>query len=137
MLATATLGAIWTSCSPDFGADTVLDRIGQVEPAVLFAVDGYAYGGKEFDTRDRLAAIVDRIPSLKRVVVVPHLEEAPSIRDIPRAAAWQDVLGEWAPGDIQFERFAFDHPLYIVYDPFAGVGPYDHVDRLTAVTRAL
>ena len=115
MLATATLGAVWTSCSPDFGAGAVLDRFGQVEPTILLAIDGYVYGGKRYDTRDKLATIVGGLPSVTRVVIVPYLQQSPSLTDIPRAVTWSHFLKDCSHSEIAFERFPFNHPLYIVY----------------------
>ena len=78
-LATASLGAIWSSCSPDFGAGSVVDRFAQIEPKVLFAVDGYRYGGKDFDRLDTVAEIAEQIPSLERIVVAPYLSASPEL----------------------------------------------------------
>jgi acetoacetyl-CoA synthetase len=116
MLATASLGAIWSSCSPDFGVKGVLDRFGQIAPRVLFTADGYRYAGKELDSLGRVREIVDEIPAIERVVVVPYLRSEPSLSSIRNVATW----AEWtAPSrDSRFtihERFPFDHPLYIMY----------------------
>ena len=114
MLAAATLGAVWTSCSPDFGASGVLDRFGQIEPRVLFAADGYRHGGKTYDVLPRIAAIADRLPSVERVVVIPHLEPEPRIDGIRDAVLQDDFAG--APGgDPPYVRLPFDHPLYVLY----------------------
>ena len=91
MLATADLGAIWSSCSPDFGANGVLDRFGQIEPRVLFCADGYRYAGKEIDSLARVREVVERIPAIERVVVVGYLSEKPELSGIRGAVAW----GEW------------------------------------------
>ncbi|SHE90368.1 acetoacetyl-CoA synthetase [Modicisalibacter ilicicola DSM 19980] len=114
MLATASIGAVWSSCSPDFGFSGVLDRFGQIQPKVLIATDGYTWNGKPIDTRDRVAQISDAIESLNQVVVFPFLEEEPEIGSIGKAVAWQEYLDNDAR-EIDFEPQPFDHPLYIVY----------------------
>ena len=116
MLAAASLGAVWSSCSPDFGANGVLDRFGQIRPRVLFVADGYRYAGKEVDSLARVAEVRARIPDIERVVVVPYLAQRPDLRAIPDAVLWQDWLAAVAgAGDVPFARLAFDHPLYIMY----------------------
>ena len=115
MLATASIGAIWSSCSPDFGQQGVLDRFGQIEPKVLFCVDGYYYSGKSHDTLARMAEVARQLPSLVRVVVVPYLLPRPLIDDIPNAIHLNAFLAPHRPAEIPFERLAFDHPLYILY----------------------
>jgi acetoacetyl-CoA synthetase len=119
-LAAAWLGAVWSSCSPDFGTQAVLDRLGQIEPRVLFAADGYRYAGKELDVRGRIAGIAKAIPSIEQVVVVPWLRDKPDLSAIPGAISWAD-FGRGGPGavfpsaDLPFVRCPFDHPLYIMY----------------------
>jgi acetoacetyl-CoA synthetase len=108
-LATASLGAVWSSCSPDFGVQGVIDRFGQIEPAVLFAMDSYAYGGKRFDTRARVEAIVRRLPSVRRTVVLRGTGRDPS-----PFIDFDDWLS-FEPIATPFERFPFNHPLYILY----------------------
>ena len=131
MLATASLGAIWSSCSPDFGVKGVLDRFGQIEPRVLFTADGYRYAGKEIDSLGRVREIVEQIRSIEAVVVVPYLRAAPAVDALKNVTLWSDfatrpeVRGqrpETAPAipDSRFpipalERFPFDHPLFIMY----------------------
>ena len=115
MLAAASLGAIWSSCSPDFGVQGVLDRFGQIAPKVLFAADGYFYGGKVFDAREKLAGIVERLPTLERVVVVPYIAAAPALEGISGAVAWGDFTAPFAPAEIPFRRLPFDHPLFIMF----------------------
>jgi acetoacetyl-CoA synthetase len=115
MLATASIGAIWSSCSPDFGAQGVLDRFGQIEPKVLFCVDGYYYSGKSHDTLARVAEVARQLPSLQRVVVVPYLLPRPIIEAIPHAVHLTTFVAPFQPGEIAFERLPFDHPLYILY----------------------
>ena len=117
MLATASLGAIWSSCSPDFGVKGVLDRFGQIAPRVLFTADGYRYAGKEIDSLARVREIVDQIPAIERVVVVPYLRDTPSLAGIRNATPWDAWLGDRrsVTSDQRFERYPFDHPLYIMY----------------------
>jgi acetoacetyl-CoA synthetase len=113
MLGAAAMGAIWSSCSPDFGVSGVLDRFGQIEPKVLVAVDGYHYNGKSHRLMDKLTEIVARLPSLERVVVVSYLGEADMVaRSLPRAVAWTRPEQSARP---DFVRLPFDHPLYILY----------------------
>jgi acetoacetyl-CoA synthetase len=116
MLAATSLGAIWSSCSPDFGVNGVLDRFGQIEPRVLFCADGYRYSGKEIDCLDRVREIADRIPSIERIVVVPYLRDDPDVTPIRDAELW-DGFAPIAdrPSPIPFDRQPFDHPLYIMY----------------------
>jgi acetoacetyl-CoA synthetase len=117
MLALAALsqGIVWSSCSPDFGVDGVIDRFGQIEPKVLFVADGYLYNGKPHDVLERVREIAERLPSLRKVVVVPYLEARPDIDDLPKAV----LLGEWlrrhTPGDIAWAQLPFDHPVYILF----------------------
>jgi acetoacetyl-CoA synthetase len=118
MLASASLGAIWSSASPDFGVQGVLDRFGQIEPVVLFTVDGYWYNGKPQPVLDKLSAIVKRLPSLRRVVVTPYLQEQISATDlasIAQALSWDDFGAPFAPAPLVYEHLPFDHPLYILY----------------------
>jgi acetoacetyl-CoA synthetase len=115
MLAAASLGAVWSSSSPDFGVQGVLDRFGQIEPKVLFAADGYHYNGKSHDCLERLEEIARRLPSLARVVVVAYTREAPELAGIPKAVAWRDFTAPHQPGEIRFARLPFNHPLYILY----------------------
>jgi acetoacetyl-CoA synthetase len=110
MLATASLGAIWSSCSPDFGVQGVLDRFGQIEPKVLFVADGYLYGGKEFDTQDKAREILAQLPTVRRCVVLPYLQARPTA-----GVGLEEFLAPYAARDIEFERVEFNHPLYILY----------------------
>jgi acetoacetyl-CoA synthetase len=117
-LATASLGAIWSSCSPDFGVQGVLDRFGQIEPKVLFCADRYLYGGKEFGTLDKVAEIVGQLPSLARCVVLPYDPGAPAraAAGMPRnGVTLEDFIAPFAARDIAFEPVEFNHPLYILY----------------------
>ncbi|GAA4691402.1 acetoacetate--CoA ligase [Pseudonocardia yuanmonensis] len=109
-LAAASLGAIWSSCSPDFGAQAVEDRFAQIEPTVLLAVDGYRYGGKVFDVRDTVDALRGRLPSLRRVVLVPDVDPA---AQLDGTVSWADFVAEVGP--LEFEAVPFDHPLWVLY----------------------
>ena len=111
MLATAAVGATFSSTSPDFGTAGVLDRFGQIEPTVLVAADGYVYGGKVNDCLPRLAEITAGLPSLRRTIVVPYLDAAVP----PGAEAWPDVLAAHAGADLAVDRHPFDHPWYVLY----------------------
>ena len=115
MLATASVGAIWSSCSPDFGVQGVLDRFGQIEPKVLFAADGYFYGGKTIDLIPRLQELAERLPTVKRIVVVPYTQTRPDITTVPRSIVLKDFIANFEAREIVFERLAFAHPLYILY----------------------
>jgi acetoacetyl-CoA synthetase len=115
MLATASIGAIWSSCSPDFGVAGVLDRFGQIRPRVLFCADAYLYSGREIDSLERAREIVDRIQEIEHVVVVPHMTPSPEIGAIRGAMTWADLSATVASADIQFEHLPFNHPLYIMY----------------------
>lgn len=114
-LATASLGAIWSSTSPDFGVPGVLDRFGQIEPKVLFAADGYFYGGKMFDTLDKLRAVVDALVSVSKTVVVPYARERPPLDGIRHGVSWATFVEPYPPRPIDVEPFPFNHPLYILY----------------------
>ena len=110
MLATASLGAIWSSCSPDFGVQGVLDRFGQIEPKVLFCADGYLYGGKEFDSQDKVAEIFARLPSVRKCVVLPYVNARVRV-----GSSLEEFISNFPPGQISFEPVEFNHPLYILY----------------------
>jgi acetoacetyl-CoA synthetase len=114
MLAAASIGAVWSSCSPDFGVQGILDRFGQIEPKILFAADSYTYAGKHIDCLGRTAEVAERIPSIEQVVVVAYGDRQPDISGIARATFWDEfAASSW--GSVEFERAAFDHPLYILY----------------------
>lgn len=113
MLATTSLGALWSSCSPDFGLQGVLDRFGQIEPKVLFAADGYQYQGNLFQCDEEVRQISSRIPSLKRVVIIPYLG-LQTAEDLGIAMTWNDLLSAPA-SEISFDQLPFDHPVYIMY----------------------
>jgi acetoacetyl-CoA synthetase len=120
MLAATAVGAIWSSCSPDFGANGVLDRFGQIHPRVLFCADGYCYAGKEIDSLARVREVVERIPEIEGVVVGPYLREQPAIDAVATATLWADWLERLNEGTMEafprspvpsFRRLPFDHPV--------------------------
>jgi acetoacetyl-CoA synthetase len=115
MLATTSLGAIWSSCSPDFGALGVLDRFGQIGPKVLFAVEGYYYNGKTHDTLPRIAEIARNLPTLTRTVIVSYTREQPDVSGIGHAVHLSDFVGPYRGREIAFRRLPFDQPLLILY----------------------
>jgi acetoacetyl-CoA synthetase len=108
-LACASLGAVWSSCSPDFGARSVIDRFAQIEPKVLLSVDGYRYNGRDFDRREALGAVRDAIEGLEHTVVLPYLGSG----DVPGARGWDELTAQRA--EPSFERVPFDHPLWVLY----------------------
>jgi acetoacetyl-CoA synthetase len=115
MLATASIGAIWSSCSPDFGIKGVLDRFGQIEPRVLFTANGYNYNGKSFDSLERIAEILRELPSIERVVVVPYTDPNPDPQRVPHGVLFEDFLSKEDNLEIAFEQLSANHPLYIMY----------------------
>ena len=115
MLAAASLGAIWTSCSPDFGSAGVLDRFGQIEPVVLIVADAYTYGGKRIDVMPRVREVVPQLPSLRATWVVTAGEAPRALEDVPHARVWSAVLDAAPDETLSFTRLPFDHPLHILY----------------------
>ena len=115
MLATTSLGAVWTSCSPDFGEKGALDRFGQTLPKILFATDGYIYNGKVFDRRERIRALAEKIESIEKVIVMALVEEKPDISSVPNAVLFSDLLEGEDAGEIEFVQTPADHPVYILY----------------------
>ena len=113
MLAAASLGATWSSCSPDFGIQGVLDRFGQIRPKVLFTADGYRYGGKRIDSMERIRGVLEQLEGVERVVLVPFLDADVSAETLPRGVRWDDFLS--AETGLEFAQLPFDHPLYILY----------------------
>jgi acetoacetyl-CoA synthetase len=113
-LACAGIGAIWSSCSPDFGARSVVDRFAQIEPRVLFAVDGYRYGGRDHDRLEVVRGLQDALPTLERTIVLGYLEAEPELGRLRAATRWEDFLAEGA-GALELEQVAFDHPLWVLY----------------------
>ncbi|MEP4484005.1 MAG: acetoacetate--CoA ligase [Halioglobus sp.] len=114
MLAATSIGAVWSSCSPDFGINGVLDRFGQIQPKVMFCADGYYYNGKTCDSLERVKSVVAEIDSLEAVVVVPVVSTAPELDGIAGGVLFSDFLTS-AATDVDFEQLPFDHPLYIMY----------------------
>ncbi len=114
MLAATSLGATWSSCSPDFGIRGVVDRFGQIAPKVLFTADMYGYGGKRFDCLEKIRSVLGELPSVERLVVVPYSGEALKLEGLRGAVAWPDFLGD-DDHALNFEALPFDHPLYIMY----------------------
>lgn len=116
MLATSSLGAVWSSCSPDFGAQGVLDRFRQIEPKVLISVDGYVDLGRQVDLAPRVMEICRQIGSIERVVIVPNLERPRAeLGGLASAVAWDDFLADSPARPLEFEQLPADHPLYILY----------------------
>lgn len=113
-LAAASLGAVWSSCSPDFGGPSVIDRFQQIEPRVLFAVDGYQYGGKPFDRQAAVAEIQAALPTLEATVLIPYLDPQASHAGLSgRVLGWHELLA--TPGELRYEQVPFDHPLWVLY----------------------
>ena len=112
-LAAASIGAIWSSCSPDFGTRSVIDRFQQIEPKVLFAVDGYQYGGKVFDRRATIRELQDALPTLQRTIIVSYMFQDTNARDFRDAILWQDMRPTGEP--LVYEQVPFSHPLWVLY----------------------
>ena len=117
MLAVSSIGAIWSSCSPDFGVQGVLDRFGQIEPKILIAADGYFYAGKEINNVEKIDEIVEQLPTLEQVVLVPYLHSNTVHINSKRAKRthYQDYLENYKSTVIEFEQLPFDHPLFILF----------------------
>lgn len=118
MLATSALGAVWSSCSPDFGVQGVLDRFGQIEPKVLFVCAAYHYNGKVFDCLARVRELLPQLPSVTQLVVVPYANPQPDLTGLSGASCFEDFIASGVQAeesDIAFVRLPFDHPLYILY----------------------
>lgn len=113
MLATTSLGATWSSCSPDFGINGVLDRFGQIQPKVLFTCDGYYYAGKTIDCLERIRGVLEKLPCVAQVVVVPYVNSQPDIANFANAVHWHDYLTDAT--EVQFAQLPFEHPVYIMY----------------------
>ena len=114
MLAATSIGAIWSSCSPDFGFQGVMDRFGQIQPKVLFAANGYSYNGKKFDSLEKVREIVAAISEVEKVVIVPYTQSEPDLSGIRDSVMFADFLAEDS-GEIEFTQLPFEHPLYIMY----------------------
>jgi len=115
MLAAASIGAIWSSCSPDFGARGVIDRFGQIGPRVLFAADGYYYNGKAHDSLARIAEFLPELKTVERVIVFPYTRESPDLSALPEAVMLPDLIDQYPPRDIPFAELPFNHPLFIMF----------------------
>ncbi len=115
MLAATSMGATWSSCSPDFGIKGVLDRFGQIQPKVLFTADGYFFKGKKLDSLERIKNIVRSIPSAEKVVVVPYIDSHQDMGAVPNAVMYDEFKSSEPGLEIEFEQLPFDHPLYIMY----------------------
>ncbi len=115
MLAATSMGAAWSSCSPDFGIKGVLDRFGQVKPRVIFTANGYWFKGKNLDSLKRISDILQHLPSVEKVVVVPYTDEDPDISGVPQAVHYRDFRSSESDLEMEFTQLPFDHPLYIMY----------------------
>jgi acetoacetyl-CoA synthetase len=115
LLAASSVGAIWSSCSPDFGVQGILDRFGQIDPKVLLCVDGYFYAGKTHDNLGKLEQVLEALPGVKRAVVIPYVAETHHLAAMPRAVRLDHFIAPFAAGEIGFAQLPFDHPLAILY----------------------
>jgi acetoacetyl-CoA synthetase len=115
MLAATSTGAIWTSCSPDFGTKGALDRFGQIEPKILFTANGYSYNGKKFDSLEKIKSIFSQLSSRPDIVVVPFNDDVTDISSVPNSILFDDFMCDERNPEIRFEQLPFDHPLYIMY----------------------
>ncbi len=114
VLAAAACGAVWSSCSPDFGAQGVIDRFGQVNPKILISVDGYTYSGKKFDISGKLKEIVENLPTLEKLILVPYLD-APTSHSLKGAVTLEEFVANCSTDPIEYPQLPFNHPLYILY----------------------
>jgi len=114
-LAALSQGIVWSSCSPDFGVEGVLERFGQIEPKVLFCADGYRYNGEEHGSLERVREIAEQLPTVRKVVVVPHLDPKVDVSDIPKAVTLDEWLRRYTAGEIPFAQLPFDHPVFILF----------------------
>jgi len=115
MLATTSIGTIWSSCGTELGPVAVLDRLGQIEPKILFTVDGHLYKGKTFNVLPNVEKIARGIPSLEKIIVVPYVEEKPDISNIPNSILYTDFISQERQLEIRFEQLPFDQPAYIMF----------------------
>lgn len=113
-LAAMSIGAVWSSCSPDFGVNSVVERFGQIEPKVLIAADGYMYGGKRFDRRDTVRALRAQLPTVQSVVWIPYLDTESKPEGIPGGVLWSEALAGRSD-ELRFERVPFSHPIWVLY----------------------
>jgi acetoacetyl-CoA synthetase len=114
-LGAAAVGAMWSSCSPDFGVQGILDRFGQIGPRILVAADGYVYGGKQHDCLERLVAVTRSLATVEHTIVVPYLDPFPALRDVPHAQRWEEFAGNVSSTEAVYDPLPFNHPLYILY----------------------
>ena len=115
MLAASSIGATWSSCSPDFGIKGVLDRFGQIQPKVLFSANGYFFKGKKIDSLNKIERILKQIDSVEKVVIIPYTEKNPDISNIAHSVLYENFISSEIAQSIHFEQLPFDHPLYIMY----------------------
>lgn len=115
MLAATSMGAVWSSCSPDFGIKGVMDRFSQIQPKVLFAANGYWFKGKNLGSLDRIAEIVQQLDTIEKVVVVPYTQQDFDVSGIPRAVKYDDFKAKEDNLEVEFAQLPFDHPLYIMF----------------------
>jgi len=115
MLATTSIGAIWSSCSPDFRVRGVVDRFGQIMPKVMLSADGYHYNGKEYSSLDLLPEIIEQMPSIEHLILIPYIDKECTARGLPRATLLDDFIAPYLSKEIQFEQLPFNHPLYVMY----------------------
>jgi acetoacetyl-CoA synthetase len=113
LLACASIGAVWSSCSPDFGLRSVIDRFKQIKPKIIFAVDGYQYGGKTFDNREKIVDLQNSLPTLEHTILVPYLKPDGDSAGLNTAFLWEDLMNE--SGELKFEQVPFAHPLWVLY----------------------
>ncbi|RDE22509.1 acetoacetate--CoA ligase [Motiliproteus coralliicola] len=114
MLATSSIGAVWSSCSPDFGINGVVDRFGQIRPRILFTTDGYLYNGKSLNSLERIQGIADRLDSVEKIIVIPFMTDTPDLSGLDNAVLLPEFEDTEAC-EIEFEQLPFDHPLYVMY----------------------
>jgi acetoacetyl-CoA synthetase len=115
MLATASIGAIWSSCSPDFGTQGILERLNQINPIVLFGVDGYYYHGKAYNCLDKLKEIEEKLPGLRKIIIVPYSEASQDISFIKKSVFYHDLIVPFKGDTIEFEQVPFNYPLFIMF----------------------
>ncbi|MCP4924233.1 MAG: acetoacetate--CoA ligase, partial [bacterium] len=115
MLATTSLGAVWASCSPDFGVQGALDRFEQIQPKVLFTADGYFYKRKTHDSLEKVRQVTEHVHSIEHVVVIEYTTESPDLKNLPKSTLWRDVLAGYTPQTLDFTPCAFDDPLFIMF----------------------
>nr|MBC8367166.1 acetoacetate--CoA ligase [bacterium] len=115
MLAVTSLGAIWSSASPDFGIDGVVDRFGQIEPKFLLVADGYRYKNRVFSSKEKLRGVLDGLPTVERTLVIPYTEDEPDFSEFENTQSFRNFIASCPLGEMEFPRFSFDHPIYILF----------------------